>query len=66
IRRQLKRLRDSMLIERQGNNYYLSEHTSLLEIFENNIERFVIPQIVERVKEYLGALDGGVRLDKKI
>lgn len=58
IRRQLKRLRDFMLVERQGNNYYLSEHSSLKEIFENNIERFVIPQIVERVKEYLGELEG--------
>ena len=58
IRRQLKRLRDAMLIERSGNNYYLTEHLSLKEIFENNIERFVIPQILERVKEYLGELDG--------
>ena len=57
IRRQLKRLRDAMLIERSGNNYYLTEHLSLKDIFENNIERFVIPQILERVKEYLGELD---------
>jgi len=57
IRRQLKRLRDAMLIDKQGNNYYLTEHLSLKEIFENNIERFVIPQIIERVKEYLEELD---------
>jgi hypothetical protein len=57
IRRQLKRLRDAMLIERVGNNYYLSEHLSLKEIFENNIEKFVIPQIIERVKDYLHELE---------
>jgi len=57
IRRQLKRLRDSMLVNKTGNNYFLTEHLGLKEIFENNIERFIIPQIIERVKEYLGELD---------
>ena len=57
IRRQLKRLRDNMFIEKTGNNYYLTEHLSLKEIFENNVERFIIPQIIERVKDYLGELD---------
>jgi len=59
IRRQLKRLRDAMLIEKNDNKYYLAEHSSLKEIFENSIERFVIPQTVERIKEYLGELDEG-------
>jgi len=57
IRRQLKRLRDGMLVDKQGNDYYLHENESLRDIFENNIERFVIPQIIERVKEYLSELD---------
>lgn len=57
IRRQLKRLRDAMLIDKRGNDYYLTEHLSLNEIFENNLEKFVIPQIIERVKEYLRELD---------
>ena len=57
IRRQLKRLRDAMLIEKSENKYYLSEHASLKEIFENSIERFVIPQTIERIKEYLDELD---------
>jgi len=57
IRRQLKRLRDAMIIEKTGNDYYLTEHLPLCEIFENNIERFVIPQIIERVKEYLKELE---------
>ena len=57
IRRQLKRLRDSMLIEKNENRYYLSEHLRLKEIFENNIEKFIIPKIIKRVKEYLEELD---------
>jgi|TARA_B100001971_G_C18084726_1_gene480235 predicted transcriptional regulator len=57
IRRQLKRLRDNMLIEKSENKYYLTEHSSLREIFENTVEKFLIPQIVERIKEYLDELE---------
>ncbi len=57
IRRQLKRLRDAMLIEKSENKYYLTEHSSLSEIFENSIEKFIIPQTIERIKEYLTELD---------
>ncbi|MEK6872178.1 MAG: hypothetical protein AABX16_04715 [Nanoarchaeota archaeon] len=57
IRRQLKRLRDAMLVDKQENLYFLIEMSSLQEIFENNLERFVIPRIIERVKEYLHALE---------
>ncbi|MBS3081294.1 hypothetical protein J4221_07525 [Candidatus Pacearchaeota archaeon] len=57
IRRQLKRLRDALIIEKTNNNYYLTEHLSLKEIFENNIEKFVIPSIIKRVREYLEELD---------
>ena len=57
IRRQLKRLKDYMLIDRTENKYYLSEHSALKEIFTNSIEKFVIPQIIERIKEYLNELE---------
>jgi len=57
IRRQLKRLRDGMYVDKQGNDYYLHENENLSEIFENNIEKFVLPQIVDRVKEYLEELN---------
>jgi len=57
IRRQLKRLRDAMLIDKVENKYYLSEHSSLKEIFENSIERFIIPQTIERIKNYLDELE---------
>jgi Mor family transcriptional regulator len=57
IRRQLKRLRDYMIIDKTENKYYFSEHSSIKEIFTSSIEKFVIPQIVERIKEYLHELE---------
>lgn len=56
IRRQLKRLRDSMLVDKQENQYRISEFAPLSELFENKIEKFLIPQSIERIKEYLGKL----------
>lgn len=56
IRRQLKRLRDAMLVDKQENKYRLSEFAPLGEIFENKIEKFLIPQTIERIKEYLNKL----------
>ena len=56
IRRQLKRLNDFMIIEKSGNKYFLTEHSSLKEIFEETIEKFIIPKIIKRVKEYLNEL----------
>ena len=57
IRRQLKRLRDSMLVDKQENKYRLSEFSPLSEIFEVKIEKFLIPQTIERIKEYLEKLE---------
>lgn len=57
IRRQLKRLRDMMIIDKRENLYNLSEFLSLNEIFQNKIEKFLIPQCIERVKDYLAELD---------
>lgn len=56
IRRQLKRLRDAMLVDKKENKYRLSEFEPLSEIFEQKIEKFLIPQTVERIKEYLNRL----------
>ena len=53
IRRQLKRLRDLMIIEKHNNLYNLSEFESLDKIFEDKIHKFIITPNVERIKEYL-------------
>jgi hypothetical protein len=57
IRRQLKRLRDGMLVDKQENKYRMSEFAPLSEIFENKIEKFLIPQTIGRIKDYLNKLD---------
>lgn len=57
IRRQLKRLRDMMLVDKRNNLYRLAEFESLSHLFEHKIENFLIPQTIERVKEYLGRID---------
>jgi len=57
IRRQLKRLRDAMLADKQENQYRLSEFAPISEIFEAKIEKFLIPQTIERIKEYLVKLE---------
>ncbi|MBI2451853.1 hypothetical protein HYV50_02110 [Candidatus Pacearchaeota archaeon] len=57
IRRQLKRLRDIMLVDKLENKYRLSEFETLAEIFRIKIESFIIPQTIERIKEYLGKLE---------
>ena len=57
VRRQLKRLRDMMLVEKSENKYYLTEFETLKNIFENSIEKFVIPGTIERIKEHLEELD---------
>ena len=56
IRRQLKRLAE-MIVDKKQNLYSISEFASLNEIFEQKIEKFMLPQILERVKEYLKELD---------
>lgn len=56
IRRQLKRLRDLYLIEKVNNVYRITEFDTLPAIFEQKIEKYFIPSIIERVKEYFNAL----------
>ncbi len=56
VRRQLKRLKDMFLIERIGNDYRINENENLGRIFEEKIEKYYIPSIVSRVKEYFDAV----------
>ncbi len=58
VRRQLKRLRDIMLLEKNNNLYNMTEFESLSKIFETRIEKFLLPQILERIREYLSKVEG--------
>jgi hypothetical protein len=57
IRRQLKRLRDLYFVEKVKNEYRIHENEQLSILFTERIEKFYLPQIVARVKDYLKALE---------
>ena len=57
IRRQLKRLKDLLLVEKRLNAYRITEYSNLTEIFEEKIEKILLPSINTRVKEYLSKID---------
>ncbi|MBW2996552.1 hypothetical protein KY332_04615 [Candidatus Woesearchaeota archaeon] len=57
IRRQLKRLRDAFIVEKVVNNYRIMENLSLNEIMEEKLEKFLIPSVIGRVKDYFKAVD---------
>ncbi len=57
IRRQLKRLRDIFIVEKVANNYRINEKAKLSELFEEKIEKFLLPSIVSRIEEYVNRID---------
>lgn len=57
IRRQLRRLRELMLIEKIGNAYQVTENESLTNIIESKIKPFIINNIMTRISEYAEAID---------
>lgn len=61
IRRQLKRLKDLLLVEKRLNGYRIAEHSSLSEIFEEKIEKILLHGINSRIKEYLKRIDESVK-----
>ncbi len=57
IRRQILRLRDIFLIEKINTEYKIRENNTFSEIFSENIERYYLKSILDRVKEYLKETD---------
>ena len=57
IRRQLQRLRQLLLIEKVKNNYRATEFLTLNEAFEDKFEKYLLPSVISRVKDYLNAVD---------
>lgn len=53
IRRQLKRLKDLMIVEKLNEGYRIVEFESLSNLVKNRIEKFYIYPIIERVHDYL-------------
>ena len=57
IRRQLRRLKGLLVIERIGGTYRIAENSSLNDLFEDKIEKFYLPAIISRIKEYCEAIE---------
>lgn len=57
IRRQIKRLRDMMLVEKVKNYYRITEFAPLLATFEEKIVQFMLPSLISRIKEYFKRID---------
>ncbi len=57
IRRQIRRLREIHLVEKIKNDYRITEFTELSTIFNEKVEKFIIPSIIERTKDYLKSVD---------
>ncbi len=53
ISRQLRRLKDLLLVEKHADAYRITEFEALDVLFEQKIEQFYLKSITERVKEYL-------------
>ena len=57
IRRQLRRLRELMLVEKIFNNYRIAEFGHIHELFDEKVTKFLLSSILGRVKEYAAAVD---------
>ena len=57
IRRQLLRLRDLFIVEKVKNSYRIRENSTLIGLFEENLEEYYLSSIINRVKDYLREAD---------
>ncbi len=57
--RQLRRLKEMSIVEKHADSYRITELSNLHELFEEKIERYLIPSITARIKEYTKKIDDG-------
>ena len=57
IRRQLKRLRQLLIVEKIKSGYRISEFMPLEKLYSEKIEGVILPNISLRIKEYLSQAD---------
>lgn len=57
IRRQIKRLRDLTLVEKVRNAYRISEFATVSDIFDGKLQKYIIPSILDRLREYNHKID---------
>ncbi len=57
IRRQLKRMRDLLIVEKVANNYRVMENLNFNDIMAEKIEKLILPSVLDRVRDYFGAIE---------
>ncbi len=57
VRRQIKRLRDLLIVQKVKNSYRITEFAQLHDTFEEKISQYLLPTITSRVKEYCRVID---------
>lgn len=57
IRRQIRRMKELLLIEKRGTSYRIAEFDSVQNIFVDKIENVLLKQTIDRAKEYCSKLD---------
>jgi hypothetical protein len=57
IRRQILRLRDLLLVEKIKNVYRITEFQSIATIYDTRIKAILLQSTLERVREYVEAID---------
>lgn len=57
VRRQLKRLRDLLLIEKVKNNYRITEFSNLKDAYKERFQQYLLPTITARIEEYFTVID---------
>jgi len=62
IRRQLKRLREAQLVEKVKNDYRITEFQTIKSTFDEKIQKYILPSIIERVREYYEKVDSAFEL----
>lgn len=57
IRRQILRLRDLFILEKNANTYRINEGATIKELFREKFEKYYLNSILERVNEYVDKVD---------
>ena len=57
VRRQIKRLRDVLIVEKIKNDYRIIEFSNLSDAYREKVEQLLLPTILSRIKEYLKDVD---------
>lgn len=57
VRRQLKRLRDVLLVEKIKNKYRIIEFANLSESYREKVEQLLLPSLLSRITEYYQEID---------